>query len=212
MHAFLIVGGSTEKRQQELLRRLTDWRVARNDVVILACEGEHITIDEVRAFQKRLLLAPQYSPFTVGIIHDAHLLTLEAQQALLKLLEEPPPHAYLMSEAETEHQLLATIVSRCQIIRLADMKNDSSTKTMQAIKTLLKAAPGDIMREVDTHTTERTQAKQWTRELTIGARELMLTDPSEKIVRLVRRLLQASAQLSVNCNPKLVLDRVFLSL
>ena len=213
MHAFLFVGSTNQQRQKEIQDRLAGWHILPVDCVELSAESEHITINQVRDFQKRLLLTPLQSPYTVGIIQDAQALTLEAQQALLKLLEEPPPHAYVISETESEHQLLATIVSRCQIVRLMEDKTDQLTdEQIQTIKKLLNVKPSGIFAEVDNHTGDRGEAKQWIRELLPSARELMLTEQSEKIVRLVRRLQRAYSQLSVNCNPKLVLDRVFLSL
>ena len=112
MHAFLYVGATGIKRQEELQSRLDAWHILPSDVVCLETSGEHITIAQVREFQKRLLLTPMQSSHSVGIIGDAHLLTVEAQQALLKTLEEPPPHAYILCECEAADQLLPTIVSR----------------------------------------------------------------------------------------------------
>ena len=209
MHAFLFAGGTRDQRLQEIQRKLSDWRILAVDCVTLSAETEHITIGQVREFQKRLLFSPMQSPFTAGIIRDATALTIEAQQALLKLLEEPPPHAYILCESETEHQLLPTIVSRCQVIRMGETTVDHSA-ARQTIEKLLNGKPSEIFLEVDNHTGDRGAAKQWMQELLFASRELMLVQQSETIVALIRRLQKAQAQLSVNCNPKLVLDRVFL--
>ena len=80
----------------------------------------------------------------------------------------------------------------------------------QTIEKLLNGKPSEIFLEVDNHTGDRGAAKQWMQELLFASRELMLVQQSETIVALIRRLQKAQAQLSVNCNPKLVLDRVFL--
>jgi hypothetical protein len=219
MHAFLIVGSTTDKRQDEIQQRLSTWQIAPADVVNLVPEEEHITIALVREFQKRLLLAPMQSPHTAGVISNAHLLTTDAQQALLKLLEEPPPHAYIICETETPDQLLPTIVSRCQVVRILDQEDAHDlTAAKKLIISLLKSKPGEVLAEVDTHTTDRDEAKQWIRLLLGAARELLISahlpqSPinSERITALIRKLQLAQGQLSVNCNPKLVVDRVFLS-
>lgn len=210
MHAFLFVGGTSDQRTKEIQQKISDWRILPVDCVVLSPESEHITIGQVRDFQKRLLLAPMQSPYTAGVIHNASLLTLEAQQALLKLLEEPPPHAYILCETETEHQLIPTIISRCQVVRLKEGQSDEAVAFQ--VRKLMDAKLTDMLTEVDKHTTDRGEAKRWVRELLSGARELMLAERSQKIVALIRRLQRAQSQLSVNCNTKLVLDRVFLSL
>jgi outer membrane murein-binding lipoprotein Lpp len=219
MHAFLIVGGTTTVRQERLAQSIADWKVMPADIVPLISEDAHITIDMVRAFQKRLLLAPLSSPHTVGTITEAHRLTTEAQQALLKLLEEPPPRARIICETETVDQLLPTIVSRCQVIRVTSTSTDQSTHELSTeVRTLMDASVADIQAHVDAHTTDREAAKQWAHDLLIGARHLLVSpDPAlkkvdtQKIVRIIRNLQTAIVQLSVNCNPKLVLDMVFLS-
>lgn len=221
MHTFLFVGGVKDKRETSLQDYMDRWHIVPVDIIRLAAEGEHITIDEVRDFQKRLLLAPMQSPYTVGVIQDASLLTIEAQQALLKLLEEPPPRAYILLETDSADQLLPTIVSRCQIIRLsADSESDAELVTAtQTINSLMGDGAGEVFALVDAHTGDRTEAKQWVRTLLSAARVILLSryqkntsTDSNKIVRFIRRLQKAQTQLAVNCNPKLVLDRVFLSL
>jgi DNA polymerase III gamma/tau subunit len=53
----------------------------------------------------------------VAVIPDAERLAAPAQNALLKLLEEPPEHTVIIMTAPAEHALLATTVSRCQVVR-----------------------------------------------------------------------------------------------
>lgn len=221
MHAYLIVGNENN-RLSEINRLISAWNIEPVDTVNLQTEEQSITIADVRAFQKRLLLSPMRSGHTAGIIWKAARLTVEAQQAMLKLLEEPPPHAYIICESDAADLLLPTIVSRCQVIRLAsehpvDAMHDS---IQQTIHTLLDANPGTIMNTVDTHSADREQAKMWAGLLLSAGRSLMLqhyaksiTVPHpQKIVRMIRKLQIAASQLALNCNPKLVMDRVFLTL
>ena len=67
------------------------------------------------------VLAPARSEWRVIIIQDADHLTAEAMNALLKTLEEPPPHVVLVLTAERLDALLPTIMSRCQMIRFATL-------------------------------------------------------------------------------------------
>lgn len=210
MHAFIIVGGSHDARLGEIERKISEWHILPLDIVELGATDEHIGIFDVREFQKRLLLAPLQSPYTVGTISDANLLTTEAQQALLKLLEEPPPHAYIVLETQAVDELLPTIISRAHVIRLADEEVQVSPDAANVIKKLLAGDPSSIFTEVDMHATDRIQAKLWAQELLITSRVMLLTEHSKNMAGLVRRIQKAQAQLSANCNPKLVLDQIFL--
>jgi len=71
-------------------------------------------IDEIRELRDRIRLAPTEGRYKVYIIDEAHMLTTEGANALLKTLEEPPEHAVLVLVTTEPHRLPATILSRCQ--------------------------------------------------------------------------------------------------
>jgi DNA polymerase III delta prime subunit len=77
-------------------------------------EGTRVRIGQVRALQGALHLAPNEGGWRVAVIADAEWLNLEAQNALLHLLEEPPPRTCLVLVTASAAGLLATIRSRCQ--------------------------------------------------------------------------------------------------
>lgn len=70
-------------------------------------------IDEIRDLREKIKLAPVSASFKVYIIDEVHMLTAEAFNALLKTLEEPPPHAIFILATTEGEKLPATIVSRC---------------------------------------------------------------------------------------------------
>lgn len=71
-------------------------------------------IEEIRELRDRIRLAPTEGRYKVYIIDEAHMLTTEAANALLKTLEEPPEHAVLILVTTEPHRLPQTILSRCQ--------------------------------------------------------------------------------------------------
>lgn len=71
-------------------------------------------VDDARAIRERLTITPMLSENTVLIIDEAHMLTREAQNALLKTLEEPPPGVFFIFATTAPDKLLSTIRSRCQ--------------------------------------------------------------------------------------------------
>jgi DNA polymerase III subunit delta' len=88
------------------------------DVQVIEPDGSRIKIDQVRALQHDLALSPVEGKFRVAIFDQFELATIEAQNALLKTLEEPPSYAVLIVLASDPELLLPTIVSRCQLITL----------------------------------------------------------------------------------------------
>jgi DNA polymerase III subunit gamma/tau len=71
-------------------------------------------IDEIRELRETAKYAPASSKFKIYIIDEVHMLTKEAFNALLKTLEEPPPHVKFMFATTEPEKVLPTILSRCQ--------------------------------------------------------------------------------------------------
>jgi DNA polymerase III subunit gamma/tau len=71
-------------------------------------------IDEIRDLRDKVNLAPVGGRMKVYIIDEVHMLTAEAFNALLKMLEEPPEHVVFVLATTEKHKVLPTIISRCQ--------------------------------------------------------------------------------------------------
>jgi DNA polymerase-3 subunit gamma/tau len=71
-------------------------------------------IDEIRELRDTAAYAPANGRFKIYIIDEIHMLTREAFNALLKTLEEPPPHVKFMFATTEPEKVLTTILSRCQ--------------------------------------------------------------------------------------------------
>ncbi len=95
------------------------------DFLCVEPEGNNIKIDQVRKLQKQIQEKPVVSTRKVYIIDDADLMTKEAQNCLLKTLEEPPEFASIILIGTNENSFLTTIKSRCMILhfnRLEDVE------------------------------------------------------------------------------------------
>jgi DNA polymerase-3 subunit delta' len=83
-----------------------------------AKEGGTLKVDQIREIQRMLNLKPYQSQYRVAMFLRFHEANDNASNALLKTLEEAPAHAVLILTADTPEQLLPTIISRCEILRL----------------------------------------------------------------------------------------------
>lgn len=71
-------------------------------------------IDSIRDLREKVMMPPATGKYKVYILDEAHMLTTEAFNALLKTLEEPPPHAIFVMATTDVHKMLPTVLSRCQ--------------------------------------------------------------------------------------------------
>lgn len=71
-------------------------------------------IDDIRELRDKINYAPAEARYRVYILDEAHQLTQAAWDALLKTLEEPPPHAILVLATTESHKVPPTVISRCQ--------------------------------------------------------------------------------------------------
>ena len=91
-------------------------------------------IDDIRALKETVGLQPAQGKYKVYIIDEVHMLTKEAFNALLKTLEEPPPHLIFILATTEAHKVPATIISRCQRF---DLRPASTVDTVAALERIL---------------------------------------------------------------------------
>lgn len=121
-------------------------------------DGRDIGIDAVRELRRFVSLAPGSSGRRAAVIDDADRLTVAAQNALLKTLEEPPSRSLLVLVTARPESLLATIRSRCQRVGFAPLPRDQFERVaatllpddrLEAARTLIgvtEGGPGRLIR------------------------------------------------------------------
>ena len=76
--------------------------------------ASNTSVDDVRELRERINFAPNEGRFKVYIVDEVHMLSTAAFNALLKTLEEPPPHAIFILATTEVHKIPPTVLSRCQ--------------------------------------------------------------------------------------------------
>ena len=164
-----------------------------------------ISIDSIKALIAYLSRKPYQSNVIVGIIHPGETLTTEAQNALLKTLEEPPEFAHLFITTTHLSHLLPTIRSRCHIetiegkakieeipIAVADLIQQPLSKRLKTVEGVLKD-------------------KSVTSKTVIGWVDQWILETRGKDPELLRSLVQAKRNLQANVTPLHALDSLFMS-
>lgn len=90
-------------------------------------------VDEIRELREKVKFAPAELIYKVYIIDEVHMLTVEAFNALLKTLEEPPLHVVFILATTEPHKLPATILSRCQRFNFHRLSVQQITTRLQEI-------------------------------------------------------------------------------
>ena len=98
-------------------------RMQYTDLAILQAEKEGgiLKVDQIRTIRQSLVLTPYQGNYRTVLFLRFQEANANAQNALLKTLEEAPAHVILILTADTPEQLLPTIVSRCEVMRLRPM-------------------------------------------------------------------------------------------
>src|SRR3989442_10752951 len=90
-------------------------------------------IDEMRDLRDKVRFAPSMGQYKVYVIDEAHQLTTEAFNALLKTLEEPPPHAIFVLATTESGKIPATIISRTQRFDLRRIPHKDAVEQLRKI-------------------------------------------------------------------------------
>ena len=135
-------------------------------------------IDDVRTLQKRLYLKPFKSKTKAMVIAILDRVTIEAQNSLLKVLEEPPNHTIIVLVSLNKELFLPTVLSRCVLIELKDEGLKLSEEELKSFANILSNLPkyeaGDRLRIAETYGKTREEASSFLEKITFVARQVLL--------------------------------------
>lgn len=125
------------------------------DFIYIEPEESKIKIDQIRNMQIKVAEKPIISQNKVYIINDADTMTNEAQNCLLKTLEEPPEYVTIILIGKNEESFLTTIKSRCTKVYFDKISNQDIKKyltesnTLEISEDLLEMADGSIKKALE---------------------------------------------------------------
>ncbi|MFC1711246.1 hypothetical protein ACFLZ1_01530 [Patescibacteria group bacterium] len=185
MNSYLIVGSQYKYRREKIEKivfksGLKEQNWENNPDVLIIKPELSIGIGKIRKAQKFLLLKAYQAPAKVLIILNAQKLTIPAQNAFLKTLEEPPANSVIILSCSNEDQLLATVVSRCQIIKLAPKSDNTSDKNIVTFyslyKKILKYGVGERLKFIEEYSKNREEALEFCRNMVLVLRSVLISD------------------------------------
>ncbi|MFT4648021.1 MAG: DNA polymerase-3 subunit gamma/tau [Planctomycetota bacterium] len=105
---------------------------AESDVIEIDA-ASNTSVDDVRILRDQAGYMPLNARFKIFIIDEVHMLSKAAFNALLKTLEEPPPHVKFLFATTEPHKVLDTILSRCQVLKLSPLPEDRIVGRLQEV-------------------------------------------------------------------------------
>jgi DNA polymerase-3 subunit delta' len=113
-------------------KQIESMRHADLTIVQSEAEGGILKVDQIREARKTLILKPYMSKYRVALFLRFQEAKDNAANALLKTLEEAPSYAVLILTADSPEQLLPTIVSRCEVLRLRPLSVDEVQRELES--------------------------------------------------------------------------------
>ena len=126
------------------------------DFSIIEPDGNSLKIEQIRAFQRKTLEKPINGSKKIYIINDAEKMTREAQNCLLKTLEEPQSYIVIILICSNENAILPTVKSRCTKIYFNEQTKEDVRKYIQEKfattdfdESMLELCGGSIKRAIE---------------------------------------------------------------
>jgi len=126
-------------------------QLSHSDLIFIEPEidKKSISIEQIRDLKDKVSLSPLNKGYKIAIIDQAHLMTFEAQSALLKQLEEPKGKKVIILITEYPQNLLTTIVSRCQAVRFWLVSEEEIKKRFKDSGMCAFGKPGMVIESLE---------------------------------------------------------------
>lgn len=167
-------------------------------------------IEQARKIKEHFSFRSYQSKGKAVVLEDASVLTIEAQNALLKTLEEPPASAVLILGASSEAKFLPTILSRCKIIHI---KNPTSHRNPTSevgyekdIEQLLQATTGERFEYIE----KLKEKDEFLKVLVHYFHQNLPSHIGSGNTKFIKELLQAEEYVNQNVNIRAILEYLML--
>jgi len=224
--SILIFGGNKNQREEKILE-IVNQEANKTFEKIKDLNGKaDIKIIEKQEDEKSISIAQTREgirfmderPFSYTkkflIILDSEKLTTQAQNSLLKTLEEPPSFALILLSSKTQNSLLETIVSRCRMVPIKKTWGLIDVESANSFSKILKMNLGKRLEWAGEFAKEEKETVLELLECWVDeARDLMIKDPKdENSLRNIKRIMEIKKDLEdSNVNQRLSLEALVIS-
>jgi len=212
--AYLIVGGNPKSREEKLnflVKELGSNLNENNPDLFLVRPEKNIGIATIRNIKTFLnKKAWEGKKIKLVVVFDAQAMSIEAQNAFLKTLEEPPGSCQIILIAQDKANLLPTIISRTKVIQLVEAEQENFDTVWQEWQKIVDKDLGEKIVFADE---KGKQAKEWLLSLTLALQQRLIdSGDKQKIAYWLKLCQKALAMMASNVSPARVVDWLMLSI
>jgi len=171
--------------------------------------ASNTSVDDVRDLRDKINFSPNLGQYKIYIVDEVHMLSNAAFNALLKTLEEPPPHAIFILATTEVHKIPATVLSRCQrhefrripvpdiVSRLEELaENENITVDPEALTLIARQATG-AMRDAISLLDQLASSSQ---EINLEMAQTVLgTATSQAVIDIIQAILDNDPAIGLDC-------------
>ena len=208
MNALIFVHSDLKERIKKITETISSYNLSINHPDLLYLEDEEkLGVEETKKIRGFLSLKPYQANIKALVIESAENLTLDAQNSLLKTLEEPPGEVVIILGVDSEYNLLPTIISRCQIEHLdSSEKKEIDPKLKEQIEKLSSLSIEERFKIIE----KLEERGNFLKALSFIYREKMHKDKS--LVEFTKELLKMEEYGAYNVNLRGILEYLMLIL
>lgn len=206
MQSILISSRDKVKGREEAEKIFKNLKINKFDIAVLEFE-KAVGIADVRHIQQKIYLSPLRGDYKTVLLDATPGITIEAQNALLKTLEEPPESTLIIVQVLNSDEILPTILSRCKVIELTSKKEYSDTSEFIRILNS-KDGLGDRLKFAQDLSKDKNEALDFLESLIIDLRKDLVTN--HKAVESIQKF--HTVIKTTNVNLRLALENLFLNL
>lgn len=209
-HAILITGYDP-LATLKLAQKISLDSLAPSPDVYLPLFDPSTGIAEIKKVIKFLSRKPMFKPNKIAFFPMAERMTLPAQNAFLKTLEEPPAHSLMILIAPHSDRLLPTLVSRCRLYRLTDslILSPSVQQEQADIFSQISVLPLEKkLTFINQYAGNKIEALKFCQNQLILLRSLFIDQNQLTLIPTIKMINQTIKYLNQNVNPKLCLENL----
>lgn len=241
IQAKIISGGTSYERANlahdliykllNLVKDTPSWeKISTHPDFLLFSPKTSLGIEEIREIEHQIGLKPYSYPLKIILIENADLLTIQAQNAFLKTLEEPPSYCLIILSVGKKSSLLETVRSRCQIITLpaksdVDLNHEEEENLVEALDSVLNGDVGYKFQWAEIWGKDKEVAEESLAKLSLVGQNLLVSSHLEekvqsqtlkaiskvKLIKFLHQVIVFRKYLEANINPRFTLENLFLS-
>lgn len=181
--------------------------ITSNPDVHIIEEETSIGIDAIKHLIPILSRKPFREEYKVIVLLHAQTMTPEAQNALLKSIEEPPEHTQVILVATSIQPILPTILSRCTLIQ-DKTGNESFDNTLMSLEETLNLSYEDAINAAQVYGKDKPTTITWCQSLLSQAYTGLHQRPTKTYVEYIQEISEALSSLEKNVNTRLTLEHL----